>query len=55
MQSCWICILQTKLGGVTNQLSLAAAQEGARSALPVMTPCLAVEALTQQQYATAVR
>jgi hypothetical protein len=30
-------------------------QEGARSALPVMTPCLAVAELTPQQYATAMR
>ena len=30
-------------------------QEGARSALPVMTPCLAVAELTPQQYSTAMR
>ena len=30
-------------------------QEGARSALPVMTPCLAVSELTPQQYTTAMR
>lgn len=29
--------------------------EGARSALPVMTPCLAVAELTSQQYTTAMR
>lgn len=31
------------------------AQEGARTALPVMTPCLAVADLTPQQYTTAMR
>ena len=31
------------------------AQEGARHALPVMTPCLAVAELTPQQYSTAMR
>lgn len=31
------------------------AEAGARTSLPIMTPCLAAPALTPQQYATAMR